>query len=51
MIIKDEVQTYGSFVDFNVMSIPEVDIIVDKIEQFQQFLVCYKQIKDKEAII
>ena len=30
MIIEDEVDTYGSIVDFNVMSLPKVDIIVDK---------------------
>ena len=35
MIIEDEVETYGSIVDFNVMSILEVDLIIDKTEQFQ----------------
>ena len=34
MIIEDEVETYGSIVDFNVMSILEVNMILNKIEQF-----------------
>ena len=42
MITEDEVETYGSIVDFNVMFIPKVEMIVDKTEQFQQFLVCHK---------
>ena len=49
MIIEEEVETYGSIVDFNLMFILKVDMIVDKIEQFQQFLIRHKQIKDKEA--
>ena len=49
MIIEEEVETYGSIVNFNVMFIPEVDMIVDKIEQFQKFLARHKKIKDKEA--
>ena len=49
MIIDDEVETNWSIVDFNVMSIQKVNIIVEKLEQFQQFLTCHKQIKDKEA--
>ena len=48
-IIEDRVETYGSIVDFNVMFIPEVDMIIDKIEQFQLFIAHYKQIKDKVA--
>ena len=35
MIIENEVKTYGSIVDFNVMFISEVDMILDKIKQFQ----------------
>ena len=35
MITEDEVETYRSIVDFNVMFISEVDMIVDKTEQFQ----------------
>ena len=31
MIIEDEVETYGIIVDFNVMSIPKVDMIINKI--------------------
>ena len=34
MDIEDEVKTYESIVDYNVMFIPKVDIIVDKTEQF-----------------
>ena len=34
MIIEEEVETYGSIVNFNVMFILEVDTIVDKIKQF-----------------
>ena len=30
MITEDEVETYGSIVDFNVMFISEVDMIIDK---------------------
>ena len=30
MIIEDEVETYESIVDFNVIFIPEVDMIIDK---------------------
>ena len=30
MIIEDEHDTHGSFVDLNVMSVPKVDMIVDK---------------------
>ena len=30
LIIEEEVETYGSIVNFNVMFIPEVDMIADK---------------------
>ena len=30
MIIEDEVETYGSIVDFNMMFFLEVDMIIDK---------------------
>ena len=30
-------------------SVPEVDMILDKIEQFQRFLARHKRIKNKEA--
>ena len=30
MIIKDEIETYGSIVDLNVMSIIEVDMIYSR---------------------
>ena len=49
MIIEDEYDTHGSIVDLNVMSVPEVDMIVDKTEQFQWFFACHKRIKDTEA--
>ena len=49
MIIEDEYDTHGSIVDLNVMFVPEVDMIVDKTEQFQQFFARHKRIKDKEA--
>ena len=42
MIIEDEYDTHGSIVDLNVMSVPEVDMIVDKTEQFQRFLARHK---------
>ena len=35
MITEDEVESYVSIVDFNVMFIHEVDMIVDNIGQFQ----------------
>ena len=35
MVIEEEVETYGSIVDFNLMFILKVDMIVDKREQFQ----------------
>ena len=49
MIIEYEYDTHGSIVDLNVMSVPKVDMIVDKTEQFQWFLAFHKLIKDKEA--
>ena len=49
MIIEDEYNTHGSIVDLNVMSVPKVDMIVDKTEQFQRFLTRHKRIKDNEA--
>ena len=49
MIIEDEYNTYGSIVDLNVMSVPEVDMIVDKTKQFQRFFARHKRIIDKEA--
>ena len=30
MIIEDEYDTHGSIVDLNVMSVSEVDMIIDK---------------------
>ena len=30
MIIEDEYDTYESIVDLNVMSVPKVDMIIDK---------------------
>ena len=35
VIIEDEVETYESIVDFNVIFNPKIDMIVYKIEQFQ----------------
>ena len=49
MIIEDEYDTHGSIVYLNVISVLKVDMIVDKIEQFQRFLAHHKRIKDKEA--
>ena len=49
MIIEEEIETYGIIVNFNVMFIPKIDMILDKIKQFQQFLTQHKQIKDKEV--
>ena len=49
MIIEDEFDAHGSIVDLNVMFVMEVDMIIDKTEQFQWFLACHKQIKDKET--
>ena len=45
MIVEDEFETNESIVDLNVMFVPEVDMIVDKTEQFQWLLVCQKQNK------
>ena len=33
MIIEEEVETYGSIVKFNVMFIPDVDMVVNKFEK------------------
>ena len=49
MIIENEFDTYGSIIDLNVMFVSEVDMIIDKTERFQRFLVHNKQIKDKET--
>ena len=49
MIIEDEYDTHMSIVDLNVMSVSEVDMIVDKTEQFQRFLARHKRIKEKKA--
>ena len=49
MILEDEYDTHGRIIDLNVMSIPEVDMIVDKTEQFQRFFARHKRIKDKEV--
>ena len=49
MIIEDEFDTHGSIVDLNVMFVLEVDMVIDKTERFQRFLVRHKQIKDKET--
>ena len=51
MIIENEFDAHGSIVDLNVMIVSEVDMIVDKTEQFQWFLARYKQIKNKKFII
>ena len=48
IIIEDEFNAHGSIVDLNVMFVPQVDIIVDKTEQFW-FFVLHKQIKDKDG--
>ena len=32
MVIEDKFDTCGSMVDFNVMSVPKVDMVVDDIE-------------------
>ena len=45
MIIEDEFETHGNIVDLNVMFVPEVDMIVDKTEQFQWLIARHKQIK------
>ena len=34
MIIYDKFDAHESIVDLNVMSVPKVDMIVDKIKQF-----------------
>ena len=39
MIIEDEFDAHESIVDLNVMFVSEIDMIVDKTEQFQWFLV------------
>ena len=49
MIIEDEFDAHGSIIDLNMMFVLEVDMIVDKTEQFQWFLIHHKQIKDKEV--
>ena len=38
MIIEDEFDAHGSIVNLNVMIVPEVNMIVDKSEQFQWFI-------------
>ena len=45
-IIENEFDAHESIVDLNVMLVPKVDMIVNKTEQFQYFLVLNKQIKD-----
>ena len=39
MIIEDEFDAHESIVDLNVMFVSEIDMIVDKTEQCQWFLV------------
>ena len=51
MIIEDEIETYRSIIDFNMMSIPEVDIIVDKIDNFNSSLLVINKLKIKKLII
>ena len=49
MITEDEYDTHGSIFDLNVMFVPKVDMIVDKIEQFPRFLARHKRINDQET--
>ena len=49
MILEDEYDTHGRIIDLNVMYVPEIDMIVDKTEQFQRFFARHKRIKDKEV--
>ena len=51
MIIEYEYDTHGSIVDLNVMSIQEVDMIVDKTEQFQWFLLPISELQIRKLIM
>ena len=49
-IIVDEFDIHGSIVDLNVIYVPEVDMMVDKTEEFQRFLIINK-LKIKKLIM
>ena len=51
MIIEDEYDTHGGIVDLSVMSVPEVDMIVDKTEQFQRSLLAISELKIRKLIM
>ena len=49
-IIEYEFDTHGNIIDLNVIYVPEVDMMVDKIEEFQRFLIINK-LKIKKFIM
>ena len=38
MIMEDEFSNYGNAIDSNEIPMPDVDMVVDETEKFQQFL-------------